>query len=204
MYALGFLLYVLVCGTIAWLIAKLLTRHAKAPWARWAATAALAPVVFLLPLADEIVGYFQFERLCESAKEVKIYGTIRVGDELYTPDGQWRLGLQGGGVEQRQTEGARLRKVVDSYLRWDPGPSMPREIQAAIPIRRYETRIYDAKNGRLLAEWLHYGASGGWLGRNFVPGGGNLVVRSQCMPEIVLRSEIDQAIFTFAKATGSK
>jgi len=204
MYALGILLYVLICGTVAWLVAKVLTRRAAKPWVRWAVSAVLAPIVFFLPLADEIVGHFQFERLCKRAKEVTIYGTIQVGDELYTPDGQWRLGLRGGGFEERQIEGARLRKIVDSYLRWDLGPSMSREIQAAIPIRRYETKIYDAKNGRLLAEWLHYGASGGWLGRNFVPGGGNLIVRSQCMPEIVLRSEIDQAILRFAKATESK
>ncbi|MEW5891497.1 MAG: hypothetical protein AB1768_21245 [Pseudomonadota bacterium] len=56
MYFVGFVLYVLVCGTIGWFLAKLLTRRAWAPWLRWAVTTTLAPIVFLLPLADEILG----------------------------------------------------------------------------------------------------------------------------------------------------
>jgi hypothetical protein len=160
----------------------------------------LAPVVFLLPLADEIVGYFQFERLCEEAKDVKIYGTILVGEELYTPEGKWRLELVGVAdfvLPQEERESFRLQKILDSYVRWDLGPAQ--EVPAAIPIQRYENKVYDVKTERLLAEWRKYGTRGGWLSQNIASSGDKILVRLQCMPEIVLRSKIDQAIVKFTK-----
>ena len=176
MYALGILLYVLACGTVAWLLAKLLTRRVTRPWARWAVTAALAPVVFLLPLADEIVGYFQFERLCESAKEVKVYGTIPVGADLYTPDGKWRLALQ-------DEDGFRLRNTLQTYIRHRDMP--PRDVGAAMPIQLFERQLYDARSGKLVAEWQHLTTRGGWLSQTLGSPGDKILVPQQCMPKIV-------------------
>lgn len=197
MYLLGFVLYAALSIGFAWLLGRRITRGAKAPWARPLAVVMLAPTVFFLPLADEIVGYVQFERLCAEAKDVKIHGTIPVGENLYTPEGKWRLGLVGAAdfvLPQKNRESFRLQRIVDSYLRWDLG--RPQEVPAAILIQRYENKIYDARTGHLLADWRKYGAYGGWFSRHFkVP----LIVRPQCMPEIVLRSKIDRALLTFTK-----
>jgi len=190
MYLLGFLMYVLVCGAIAWPLAKVFTRSAKAPWARWVVAGILVPVVFLLPLADEIVGYFQFERLCEEAKDVKIYGTIPVGEDLYTAEGKWRLEMPGEDVR-------RLQRVLDTYLRQER--STAREVPAAIPIRRYEAKVYDAQSGRLLAEWQWYGTSGGWLSQNLAASGDKILVRLQCMPENF--RQVEPTVLRFTKSS---
>lgn len=198
MYLVGFVLYVVLCVGVAWGLAVAITHRAREGWPRWVVAAVLAPIVFLLPLADEIVGHFQFERLCAAAKDVKIHGTIPVGEDLYTPEGKWRLGLVGAAdfvLPEKDRESFRLQKIVDSYVRWDLGRAQ--EVPAAILIQRYENKIYDVKTGRLLAEWQKYGAYGGWFGRNVIAD--RLIVRPQCMPEIVLRSKIDQALLKFTK-----
>jgi hypothetical protein len=195
MYFLGFLLYVLVCGAVAWFLGKVLTRRATAPWARWAATAVLMPIVFLLPLADEIVGRFQFERLCEEAKEAKIYGTISVGEDLYTPGGKWRIGLQEGDFDQRRKDWDRARKVLDSYVRLELGP--PQEIPAPISIRWREQKLLDARSGRLLAEWQSYSVGRGWFSEAMIPEG-SLFGPQGCGPE---GWKIEQIVLPFAKST---
>ncbi len=190
MYLVGFAFYVVVCGSLAWLLAIVLTRRAKQKWPRWVAAGVLAPIVFLLPLADEIVGTYQFERLCERAKDVKIHGTIPVGEDLYTPEGKWRLGMPG-------EDGRRLQKVLDIYLRQER--STAQDIPAAIPIRRYEARVLEAKSDRLLAEWQWYGTSGGWFGRNVVGGELPLIVRPQCMPEEF--RQVEPTVLRFTKSS---
>ena len=82
MYFLGGLLWLVASWFVARLITGMLihwTKWAKNELLRGADSAALLPVVFMAPLADEIVGKVQFDRLCEVAKEVKIYGTVPVG-----------------------------------------------------------------------------------------------------------------------------
>lgn len=190
MHLIGFAFYVVACGTLAWLLAIVLTRRAREKWPRWVVAGVLAPIVFLLPLADEIVGNYQFERLCEEAKEAKIYGTIPVGEELYTPEGKWRLGFPG-------EDDRRLQKVLDSFLRQERGPAQ--EVHAAIPIRRYNAKIYDAKSGQLLAEWRWYGTSGGWLSQNLATSGNKILARQQCMPESF--RQVEQSLLRFSKSS---
>jgi hypothetical protein len=196
MYALGILSYAIVCGTIAWLLANLFTRQVDSNWPRWVVAALLAPVVAFLPFADEIVGCFQFERLCEESKDVKIHGTIAVGEELYTPDGKWRIGLREGNWDLRMDDWQRAQKALDSYVRWDFGSSVAQEVpNAAIAIRRNERRLFDASSGRLLAEWRDYGTRGGWISRNFES---PIIVRSGCGPDV---RQVQQTVLKFAKSS---
>lgn len=199
MYLLGFGLYVLASAAIAWLLATMLTLRAKHKWSRWGVAALLAPIVFLLPVADEIVGYFQFERLCEEAKEVKIYGTLLAGEDLYRSDGQWRIGLQEGDPDQRLRDWKAAQKALDTYVRRDLGALTPQEVPATIPIYRYDTRIFDVKTGKMLAEWRKYGTNGGWLSQRLGMSGDNIIVRQQCMPELVRSGKINQSLLIFEK-----
>lgn len=172
MYLLGLILWVAVSGGLAWLVAKLLTRRTSKPWLLPLLALILLPAVFLAPLADEIIGKFQFDRLCEEAKEVKIYGTISVGEELYTPEGKWRLSMA-------TAESSRLGEAVETLIKWDHGGSPPRLITGAIDIHQFDTRIFDRKSDRLLAEWRVFTTSGGWLSRQL---GGPLLVSPRCDP----------------------
>lgn len=90
MYLLGLMLWIAVSGILAWLAARVLAARTSKLWVRWLLTMLVLPFVFIAPLADEIIGKFQFDRLCEEAKEVKIHATHPVGEELYMPDGTWR------------------------------------------------------------------------------------------------------------------
>lgn len=203
MYLVGLALYVVLCGGVAWALAFALTHRARASWPRWFAAGILVPIVFVLPLADEIVGYFQFERLCKEAKDVKIHGTIPVGEELYTPEGKWRIGLQEGDHDQRLKDWDKATKSTRKYIRWKEGSPVPQFVSAAIPISVYDGAIYDARTGQLLAEWRQYGAHGGWFSRNVVAGEHPLIVRPQCMPDLVERSKLEQALLRFTKETGA-
>lgn len=182
MYALAYLVFFGGCCALAWLIAKTITQRAKTPWLRWLAAALLIPVVTAIPLVDEIVGYFQFESLCKSAKEVQLFAAISVED-LYTPQGVWKPALLG-------PEGFSAQEIVNSYLRRERTTT---NVAAAIPIRGHTTSIYSQKDGRLLAKWDMYGNDGGWLSR-VLAGGNGFIVRQQCMPDLVAASRLEQAL----------
>jgi len=192
MYLIGLLIWVALSGAIAYGIAALLSMKLKSRWWRIAIALVLFPMVFMAPLADEIVGKQQFDRLCEGAKEVKIYGTIPVGEELYTPEGKWRLELPDPDV--------RLGGVVDSYFRWDHGGNPPSVVgSVAIPIYSWDTKLYEKASGRLLAEWLVYSPSGGWLSRHFET---PALVRSRCEPSGAEGWEVHKKTLAFHQSSG--
>jgi len=199
MYAVAILLYVFVVGAAAWLLGRFLTRGSRPPWVRWAATGLLAPVVFFLPLADEVVGSFQFRRVCEDAKEMKIYGTILVGEDLYTPDGRWRIGLSEGEWAERMAAGRSAKEALAKYVRRSAAEAS-REVPAVIPIRRHEYKVFDARTDQLLAEWRHYSTDGGWMSRLLSIPGDKLLVRQQCMPEEVWQGKHYQRILRLSRS----
>jgi hypothetical protein len=172
---------------IAWRVA----RFAKRSWVRALLFLVVAPLLIPLPLAEEIIGRFQFERYCESANEVKIYGTIPVGEELYTRDGKWRVG-------KTREETNRLNEIYESLVRWDFERST--RVPGAIPIYETTRKIYERKTGRLLAEFKGYGTRGGWLA-----GETPVLVRPQCRPQLVEAQGLNQKILPFdPKAGGTK
>jgi hypothetical protein len=182
MYLLGILVWVAVVATLA----RLVTARIKNSALRVSLVVLAVPFSFVLALADEIVGRYQFERLCEEAKEVKIYATHPVGEELYMPDGEWRRDhieklRRNGQVGGTREDSDRLQSMYESLVRYVAEPTVPEALPAAIVIRRYHYKIYDKSDGRLLAEFDQYGTSGGWVSQNFeVP----FLVRPQCEPPL--------------------
>jgi hypothetical protein len=207
MYLIGILIWGVVAASIAWLLARLLTRRAKTRW--WARGRALIlmPVIFIAPMADEIVGNHQFNRLCEEAKEVKIYGTHPVGEELYMPDGQWRrsyvLHMENSGHmghEEAGVESNRLQNLYESLVRHGETSKIPEVVSAAVPIRKYHERLYDNTDGRLLAEWTQYGRSGGWIVRKGFLG----ETSHQCIPLEISQDAIKFRILPFSSKENKK
>lgn len=152
----------------------------------------LAPGLATLPLGDEIIGKFQFDRLCEGAKDVNIVATVPVGEELYFVDGRWRLG---GTTALPFDEFRRVRAVYDSLVLWE-STQVARHSEV-IPISESETKIFDRKTRTLLASFRSYGTSGGWLSRNFEK---PILVRDQCLPPSF--KNIDQRILPFIGSSG--
>lgn len=187
MYLLGILIWIAVVV----LLARLATVRVRSAALRAILVALAVPLSFILALADEIVGKYQFDKLCEEAKEVKIHATHPVGEELYTPEGKWREGMT---LEERN----QLSALYESLVRWDSGPSTPEVISGPIPIRRYHTKIYDRTDGRLLAEFVGYGTSGGWLGRSL---GGPVLINSTCSPQLVEKGGLKDQLLPFKRAS---
>jgi hypothetical protein len=200
MYLLAILLWIVA---VVWLSLRL-TKKFKNPIVRTAIMMAAVPLSFVLALADEMVGKYQFDKLCEEAKEVKIHATHPVGEELYMPDGSWRLDhiekLRRSGQIGRE-ESDRLHKVYESLVRYSAEPIFPEEISAAIPIRRHHYKVYDKTDGRLLAEFDQYGTSGGWLSRNFET---PFMVRPQCEPSLFAKGLLKFHILPFSQKGETK
>ena len=141
---------------VSWRVAKLV----KPIWFKAIVILAMTPLLFVAPVADELIGDYQFKRYCKEAEEVKIYGTIPVGEEFYTADGKWKLADISLAFEERN----RIQGILESVIRWDRGSPFPTQVPALIPINFHETKIYEVKAGRLLAEYRNYGSGGGgWL-----------------------------------------
>lgn len=148
----------------------------------------LASALVVLPFADEIIGKFQFDRLCVDAGEANIHATIPVGEELYLPNGRWRLAS--GSPPLPLEEFKRVRAIYDSFVRWDS--TQVARTAEVIPISEVQTRIYDRKTGDLLATFRSYGTTGGWVSRRFEK---PVLVRDQCMPPAL--HLVDQRILPF-------
>lgn len=189
-----YLIAIVLWGGLCWVIARsagrLVGRWISYRWLPQALTWVMTPLLFISPLADEIIARPQYERLCESAREVRIYATHPVGEELYTPDGKWRR-------SDDREESNRLTAIYESLVRWD---SYNEEIPAAVfSISKRHTRIYDKDNGRLLAEWDAYNTSGGWVGRQL---GGPVLMKPYCMPDQIHTNVIYPLVLPFNKEIG--
>jgi len=154
----------------------------------------LAPGLSALPLADEIIGKFQFDRLCEEAKDVKIFATKPVGEELYSSDGRWRLGSVPRLPFQ---EFNRTRAIYEAIVRSEL--TQTQVSGYAIPITLVETRIFDRETEQLLTSYRIFGTRGGWLSRGFEK---PAIVRDQCLPQSF--GTVSQRILPFRKNEGAK
>lgn len=154
----------------------------------------LASVLSALPLADEIIGKFQFDRLCEEAKDVKIFATKPVGEELYFPDGRWRLSSS---PPLPLNESNHRQSIYESLVRYERNEL--EIIGIAMPISGRETRIFDRKTGQLLASYRLYSTRGGWISRSFEK---PTIVKDQCLPESF--GSVGQRILPYRKGGDNK
>lgn len=186
MYLLVFIVWCLITVVIA----RVLSRRFKTGWTRVVTFSLFVPIILVLPVLDELIGKFQFDQLCEEAKEIKIFATKPVGEELYFPDGRWRL-TSSPLPDFREIN--RMQAVYESMVRYEQ--SDLQVLGTMITIRGHETRIFDRKSGQLLASYKIYATHGGWLGRwgSETP----LIVRAQCLPQSF--SSVGQRILRFSK-----
>jgi hypothetical protein len=187
-------LLIIVVGVIGYLAFVVWFPWWMAKRTRNAAVRAVVYVVSLVallaaPWVDEIVGKFQFDRLCEEAKDVKVYATIPVGEVLYFADGRWRLSSS---PPLSRDEFNRAQSIYESMVRFE---SNELSISSSpMPIYGHETRIFNRKTGQLLALFQVYGTPGGWISRSFEK---PTFVRDQCLPQSF--SKLGELILPFDK-----
>ena len=177
-------------------LARLATVRIRSKVVRASLFVTLAVLFVVAPLVDEVVGKYQFERYCENAREVKIYGAIPVGQELYTTDGKWRLRVRPTPREDL----VHLNKIAESMILWDRGPLTPTKVPGAIPIHERQEKLYDARTGRLLAEYKIYSNNGGWLKRTVGTGAaiGGFIVPQQCFPSVVHENRLIETLLPYS------
>lgn len=186
----GLIVLTLIVG---WLFASIalarwIARRIPREGMRFLATLLLAPSLFVLPLADEILGKFQFDRLCDEAKEVSIHETIPMGADFYFPDGKWRRSDRDIPLQEAQ----RIDGLIKKLIRDEHGKSAV--VPGWILMLAYETKIFDRRDGRLLASYKFFSTPGGWVSRRLEK---PLVVRDQCFPENFGTTALNRAIFPF-------
>lgn len=179
---------------VAWRAAKLV----KPIWLKALVGVAIAPALFVAPVADELIGRRQFEHYCKEAEEMKIYGTIPVGEELYTSDGKWKLSDMSLSLDEQK----RLADFKKSLIRWSLVNSVGVEVPAAISIRYRDTKAYEVKTGRLLAEFRIYSSRGGWLSRTVSERA--MFMPAQCLPRLLREGKEEQEILPFIRNVGGE
>jgi hypothetical protein len=183
---------------LIWLLASIALARWIGRWVpregvRFLVTVVLVPTLFVLPLADEILGKPQFDRLCEEAKEIKVHGTIPMGKELYLPGGKWRRSDR----DIPLLEAQRIDGLMEGLVRDEHGKSTV--VPGWIPMFAYETKIFDRRDGRLLASYKHFSTPGGWIGQRLEK---PLIVKDQCFPENFGTTTLNKAIFPFESNKG--
>lgn len=184
----GIGIWLALSACVAWGVARLV----KPIWRKALVMVSVGPLLFFAPVADELIGSYQFERYCKEAEEVKIYGTIPVGEDFYTADGKWKLS---NGLLPI-AESNRIQAALNAIIRADDGIRIGIEVPAVIPIRYGETKLYETKTGRLLAEFRIHRTRGGLISRSVFERAG-FFVKPQCLPRLLREGYIEQAILPF-------
>ena len=112
-------------------------------------------VLLPLPLIDEIIGKFQFDKLCREEAGVKVYGKLKLGAEFFNADGTPNFINPNTG---------HLSEEISPYIEfvWPP----PQKIPSIAELTKMRVQVRDRGNGKILAENIAFGMYGGWLSFN--------------------------------------
>lgn len=127
-------------------------------------------VLLPLPLIDEIIGKFQFDKLCREEAGVKVYGKLELGPEFFCSDGTPNLFVTCSKGDRRLNE---LIKAVVEF-----SDTKFKKINSTSDISRGNYRIIDKRSGEVLAEFTGYNNGGGWLAIDHHP----WLTKPECYP----------------------
>lgn len=191
-----FLIAFAVSGAIAVLAVALLARWIKNPWIKGPLILVTAPVLFVSPMADELIGKYTYDQLCKQAEQVQLLATIPVRGPFYTEQGEWRRSVSRPllrSMEAREIESAYQALLTDNV-------AGPISVPAVMPITKYEHRIISKRSGAVLAYFEQYATHGGWLSQRFEK---PAFVRAQCLPS-TYGEQLDKLILPFQGYEGNK
>lgn len=139
-------------------------RHIPRVWVRMAVLLGFGVPLLALPLIDEIIGKYQFEKLCSQLEGVKYYDKVQLGPDFYFENGTPRWVIRNRGIEEGkrfdifQEKLHAVIKIVMADIRIN---------NLVIPITEHRTQYKEAANEQLLAEYKWYSTSGGWIGQKW-------------------------------------
>lgn len=121
---------------------------------------------FPLPLIDEIIGKFQFDKLCREEAGVKIFGKLELGPEFFNADGtpNFFTGNNWFGIDKRMNEIVAL----------ETAPS--EKFESLVRLDKTRLLIKSRLNNSNLAMITSFVNGGGWLSYDHQP----WIGRSEC------------------------
>ena len=150
----GSLFPLLIWFFVSIILAGLLSRLFKTRAVRLFGGIGLFVLIFMLPLADEIVGRLYFNYLCDTQTGIKVYQTVELPAEYWNEDGKPKFYdemngnflLDGYGVEYKTGSFSSLFHIDNAGY----------------------SRV-DKRSGKLLGETTEFRYWGGWMKRNLSP-----------------------------------
>lgn len=132
---------------------------------RWVGLA-FAFAWLVLPVADEILGAYQFRRLCAEIPPTRYYGPIAVGPgAFFDEEGKRRW--------KTSDEFARIRLATDEWKQlWNWRTEEVRIARWPIIVFQARRLRIERATGRLVNESYFRGSGGGWISRTI--GGGQI------------------------------
>ncbi|MBK6603522.1 MAG: hypothetical protein IPG28_18745 [Betaproteobacteria bacterium] len=143
---------------------------------RWVGLA-FAVAWLVLPVTDEILGAYQFRRLCAEIPPTRYYGPIAVGPgAFFDEEGKRRW--------KTSDEFARIRLATDEWEQlWNWRTEEVRI--ASWPMIVFQARVCASnETGRMVIETYFRGSGGGWINRGI---GGGMLGSYQCLSKGVIR-----------------
>lgn len=138
-------------------------RHIPRVWVRIAVLLGFGVPLLSLPVIDEIIGKYQFEKLCSQLEGVKYYGKVQLGPEFYFEDGTPKWVARDYSLAEANRAIAFHDDELGQYIRRVDTDG--RQLGLLMPILERVVRFESAITGELLAEYRWYSNRGGWLNR---------------------------------------
>lgn len=149
-------------------------RHIPCVWVRIVVLLGFGVPLLALPLIDEIIGKYEFEKLCSQLQGMKYYGKVQLGPEFYFEDvTPKRVARDTALPESRQV--SEFNQNMMRVVQW----TKPRDknISAVIKVTLYVQQVMVAETGSLLAEIRWFTNNGGWTGSSW---GAPILSRNSC------------------------
>lgn len=155
---LGVLLLAMAAGylLIITVAIVLVTRFIKKTHWRWLSRGSLFVVLFFLPFADQIIGRYYFDHLCETEGGLHVYQTVELGPEFYHEDGSPRFMDSKGRFDSSIFNGRYEFKKE----------SLDRYVEIVVIEKRIHS-IIDTTSGNTLGSFTQFTYRGGWLNNYF-------------------------------------
>ena len=151
--------YLLVVIIVIYFLSKLIK---KTGW-RWAFRSVLFVLFLFFPFADQILGRYYFDYLCEKEGGLHVFETVELGAEYYHEDGSPRFMDPKGKFDPFifNNRYEFKRKSLEHYV----------EI---VVIEKDIDSIIDTKTKKVLGEYSRFIYRGGWLANSLDHVGGGV------------------------------
>lgn len=138
---------------LAWLLSKLFKRRVT----RVFSGIGLLVMIFLLPLADGIIGRIYFAHLCETQAGIKVYQTAELPADYWDEEERPKFFKDNGDLDNTILRG-----------RFDE-PAFTEPYSPIFGIDERHHQLVDKSNNSTLGEVINYMYWGGWVSRNLSP-----------------------------------